>query len=332
VSERSEAGTASEPLISVVTPVYNGERYLGECIESVLAQTYQNWEYIISDNRSTDRSGEIAERYAQRDPRVRVVRNDEYLEIIPNWNRALRQISAESKYCKVVHADDLLFPECLAEMVRLAEEHPSVGMVGSLQLRGAKVQLDDVIAYPVSVVPGREICRSTFLGGGFVFGTPTTVLIRADLIRARERFYNEENLHADTEACFDVLRESDFGFLHKVVTYTRPHPEAMGKTAARLNTFIAGRTILLTRYGRTYLSRDEYRRRLARHVVRYAQLLARSFFTGRLRDPRFRAVHQRSLRRLRQSVSLAEVTTGAALEVRDRLWKLVSSPFKRSHR
>ena len=55
-----------EPLVSVATPVYNGERHLAECIESVLAQTYQNWEYIIVNNCSTDRTREIAESYGRR--------------------------------------------------------------------------------------------------------------------------------------------------------------------------------------------------------------------------------------------------------------------------
>src|SRR5882724_7298074 len=62
---------SSQPLISVVTPVYNGAEHLAECIESVLAQTYQNWDYTIVDNCSTDGSVEIARRYAAKDRRIR---------------------------------------------------------------------------------------------------------------------------------------------------------------------------------------------------------------------------------------------------------------------
>ena len=62
----------SQPLISVVTPVYNTEKYLAECIASVLGQTYQNWEYVIVNNCSTDKSLEIAQRYVQEIPRIRV--------------------------------------------------------------------------------------------------------------------------------------------------------------------------------------------------------------------------------------------------------------------
>ena len=64
------------PLVSVVTPVYNGETTLCECIESVLAQTYPNWNYVIVDNCSTDRTHDIAQEYAVKDARIRVHRND----------------------------------------------------------------------------------------------------------------------------------------------------------------------------------------------------------------------------------------------------------------
>ena len=60
-----------EPLVSVVTPFYNTDRYLAECIESVLSQTYRNFEYVLVDNHSTDRSGVIAAEYARRDSKVR---------------------------------------------------------------------------------------------------------------------------------------------------------------------------------------------------------------------------------------------------------------------
>src|SRR4030067_1311700 len=110
-----------DPLVSVVTPVYNGEKYLAECIESVSAQTYKNWEYARVNNCSTDRTREIAERYASMDNRINVYTYEEFVDVIQSHNRALRLISPHSKYCKVVEADDWLFPECVERMVELAE-------------------------------------------------------------------------------------------------------------------------------------------------------------------------------------------------------------------
>lgn len=144
-----------QPLVAVLTPVYNGEKYLAECIESVLTQTYSRWEYIIVNNCSTDGTLEIAQRYASQDNRIRVHNNDEFLTVIQNHNHAFRLMSAESRYCKVLQADDWLFRDCLEKMVEVAEQNPTVGLVGSYRLDDKRVNCDG-LPYPSTVVPGRE--------------------------------------------------------------------------------------------------------------------------------------------------------------------------------
>ena len=77
---------------------------------------------------------------------------------------------------------------------------------------------------PYSTEPhygGAEVCRKHFLEKVYVFGSATSVLYRSDLIRRHNPLYNEANIHADTEACFQLLKESDFGFVHQVLTFTR---------------------------------------------------------------------------------------------------------------
>ncbi len=113
--------TELQPLVSMLTPVYNGAEHLAECIESVLRQTHTNWDDTIVNNCSTDESLAIAQKYAAKNPRIRVVSNERFLRIIENHNHTIRQISPESKYCKFVFADDWLFPTCVEEMVRVAE-------------------------------------------------------------------------------------------------------------------------------------------------------------------------------------------------------------------
>src|SRR4051812_48504053 len=128
------------PFVSVVTPVHNGEAYLRECIESVLAQTYSHWDYTIVNNSSTDRTLAIAQEYAVVDPRIRIWNSDTFVRVEQSYNNAFRQISPASEYCKVVGADDTLFPECLAKMVEVAEAHPTVAIVGAYGLMGTKVE------------------------------------------------------------------------------------------------------------------------------------------------------------------------------------------------
>ena len=304
----------SQPLVSVVTPVYNTEKYLAECIESVLAQTYRNWEYVIVNNCSTDRSLEIAQQYARQDARIRIYDNTEFLGQFQNWNHAMRQISPESKYCKVVHADDWLFPECIARMVAVAEAHPSVAIVGGYRLDEDQIGLDG-LPYPSPVISGREICRSSLLGGAWVFGSPTSLLIRSDVVREREPFYDESVIHSDTEACFDILQDHDFGFVHQVVTFTRRHNESVTSLTNAFETRrLAGFTFLL-RYGPAYLSKEEYERRLEEALEGYHRFLARRVFE--LKEKEFWNFQKSELEKLGYPLSTARLIKGLFFELSD---------------
>jgi glycosyltransferase involved in cell wall biosynthesis len=309
-----EMGT--EPLVSVVTPVYDGEEFLRECIESVLAQSYRNWEYTIVNNCSTDRTLEIAEEYAARDPRIRVHSNRQFAGIIQNHNIALRWISPQSKYCKVVFADDWLFPQCLLEMVKVAEAHPSVGIVGAYALDSTKV-LWDGLPYPSTFVSGRTLCRGTLLGGPYVFGTPTSLLMRSDLVRARESFYNESNLHADHEACYEVLQDSDFGFVHQVLTFSRPRPESNAVAARSLESYILGSLTALVTHGPSYLTRDEYEPRLEQRMKQYYNVLAKNVL--RLREKKFWDYHREKLASLGYPLNQTRLAMAVLREVLESL-------------
>lgn len=303
-----------EPLVSVVTPVYNGERYLRECIESVLRQTYQHWEYLIINNCSTDHTREIAEAYASRDQRIRVHTNGQFVTAMQNHNIGFRLMSPGCRYCKVVHADDWLFSECLARMVEVAEAHPSVGVVGSYSLEGDRV-LWDGLPYPSTVVSGREMGRRYLLGGPYVFGSPTSVLYRADLIRGRDVFYREQYpLWSDLDACLDLLRESDFGFVHQVLTFTRKHDEAASAVARRLNTYVFGQLELLKRHGPVYLDPPEYEDRLAEVLRDYRRFLGASVFRRR-RDREFWRYHLSGLRELGHPVGRPGLLAAATMAV-----------------
>src|SRR6266511_3806071 len=86
-----DAGIPEQPLVSVVTPVHNGERYLRRCIESVIAQSHVNWDYTIVNNCSTDGTLDMALEYASRDRRIRVHNNSSFLPINANYNMAFHQ-------------------------------------------------------------------------------------------------------------------------------------------------------------------------------------------------------------------------------------------------
>lgn len=303
-----------QPLVSVVTPVYNGEAYLRECIESVLAQTYSNWEYVFVNNRSTDRTLEIAETYARREPRLRVITNPEFLPQFANWNAALRQISPDSVYCKVLHADDWLFPDCLEKMVAVAEAHPTVGIVSAYRLEETRVS-NAGLPYPSPVTPGREIARRTLLGEYYVFGSPSSLLLRSSLVRAHDPFYQEDILHADTDVCYRLLRECDFGFVHQVLTFTRRHNESLMSQTQRLGTNAIADIRWLLRYGPEFLSRAEFEQLARARRDGYERTLARNLFA--LRDAEYWRYQFRELSALGWPVSRWRLLRVALIELTD---------------
>lgn len=274
---------ASNPLVSVVTPVHNGETFLAECIESVLAQSYDRWDYTIVNNCSSDRSLEIAERYARKDPRVRVISTERLLDVMGSQNTAFRQVSPNAVYCKMVHADDWIFRDCLRQMVDLAEGHPTVGIVGAYRLDGTKVDLDG-LPYPSTVIPGKRLSRSMMLGGPRVFGSASALMYRADYVRRRPAFFDESDFHADVAACYDILREADFGFVHQVLTFTRTHPGEQSSYAGRLKTYIAGRFRHLVKFGPSCMEPAEYEDRVQQALSHYYRFLAKSLVSPGARE------------------------------------------------
>lgn len=285
---------ASRPLVSVLTPVYNGERFLSECIESVLAQSYQAFEYIIVNNCSVDRSRAIAEEYARRDSRIRVVDNATFLSSAQNHNACLREISGDSRYVKFVHADDWLYPECLSRMVALAEEHPSVVLVSAYRLDGDGVSLTG-LPHDRTVFSGAEICRRTLRGGFYVFGSPTSILLRAPRVRMRDPYFEETRyrMHFDTASCYEELRHGDFGFVHQVLTGTRRHGRADSSRAQRLNTYAVEVLRMVRDYGPIYFDPTEYAGVLRRRMDGYYRFLARNI--GRARGREFWDYHRAAL-------------------------------------
>ena len=115
------------PRVSIGVPVYNGERYIAETLDSLLAQTYKDFELIICDNASVDRTQQICQTYAEKDARVRYVRNSENIGASRNYTLALNLSTGE--YFRWANSDDLFAPEGLARCIEILDQEPSVVLV-----------------------------------------------------------------------------------------------------------------------------------------------------------------------------------------------------------
>jgi glycosyltransferase involved in cell wall biosynthesis len=308
------------PLVSVVTPVHNGEAYLVECAESVLAQTYKNWDYAIVDNASTDATPEIAAAFAARDSRIRHLRFEEFVTATANHNRAFDAISPESEFCKVVQADDWIYPECLALMVEAGIGASAAGIISSYQLRDRRVDLAG-LPYDVTFAPGRDILRGTLLGRFNVTGSPTATLLRSAFVRERRPFWEEGLRHEDTEALLWLLAHHDFAFVHQILTFAREQTGSRYSRSENMNSHGAEDIVFLLRYGRLVLDGEpvlddaEYRARLRARLKSYVWWHVRQFpRVSRLRDPVFFEFHSAKRRQILAEAN-GDLEVGAAMRV-----------------
>lgn len=149
------------PLVSVCIPTFNQERFLQETLESVIKQSYTDFEVLVIDDCSTDRTGEIAQAYATQDPRFRFLANSANLGMVLNWNRCLEM--AQGTYVKFLFGDDLLIsPDTLGRMVAILDEERDVSLVAS-----ARVVIDEesrvvetLAGFPDGVrIPGKVLIK-----------------------------------------------------------------------------------------------------------------------------------------------------------------------------
>lgn len=287
---------AAQPLVTVVTPFHNTSEFLQECIESVLRQTYDNWEYTLIDNASSDGSSEIAERYRSQFPdRIRVIHTDSLLSQVQNYNFALSCISSESKYCKMVQADDWLFPDCIQKMVEVGEAHSGVGIVAAYRLEGEEVNLDG-LPYPSTQVSGPHVCRLYFLRDIYVFGSPTSILMRSDLVRSRNPFYDQRYApFEDGHACFELLETCDFGFVHEVLTFSRTENGGILEGVRPFGVKPLVHLSMLVAHGKAYLSKEEYELCVKSAERTYFTYLAKAACALRSAGPEFWKFHRNGL-------------------------------------
>jgi dTDP-4-amino-4,6-dideoxygalactose transaminase len=185
------ADTAASPVVSVLVPSYNAERYVEACLESIVSQTYENLEIIVVDDCSTDRSYEILSEYARRDPRLTLIRNPTNLGNLGNFQRCLEH--AGGQYIKFVCCDDFLHGNAIQRMVEVMVQRPDVTLVGSQRYavdeRGWPLEemtrtlqsLTPFGAEPaVYAVGGYDAGNSVLMRLKNWIGEPTTVMFRSE--------------------------------------------------------------------------------------------------------------------------------------------------------
>lgn len=176
-------------MISVCIPVYNAEGFIAETVESVLRQTARDFELVIVDDRSTDRTAEILSKY--RDDRIRLVINDKNLGPEKNWNTALGL--ARGTFIKILCHDDILYPGCLEAQsaVLSSSEFAGVALVcckRDIVDRSGRRLLSRGFPGQSGRRSGKDATRAVLRWGTNIIGEPSAVLFRADAARRAGSF------------------------------------------------------------------------------------------------------------------------------------------------
>ena len=202
--------------------VYNGERFLSSAIQSILAQTYKNIEFIIVNDGSTDRSREIILGHQQDDPRIKLLDNEKNSGLIYSLNKGLA--ASSGKYIARMDADDLSLPTRFAKQVHYMERNPDVGALGVRTYEGLLSRMINA-----TYTPGKIQCKYALLFYNCI-GHPGVMLRKATL-EEHHLNYSSDYLYAeDFKLWTEIAKVTNIDLLPDPLLYYRPHAGQVSKT------------------------------------------------------------------------------------------------------
>lgn len=214
----------NKSLVAVIMPVYNGEKYLREAIESILCQTFSDFIFFIIDDGSTDNSVDIIRTYS--DTRIILLRNEKNLGISATLNKGLD--NTNSTYIARMDCDDISLPSRLEEQMQFMEAHRDIGVCGT----GVQT-IRDTTRYTHAYLTDSEDIKASLL-----FNTSLahpSVLIRKSILVENNLHYNTKNLHFEDYALWvEISQYSKLANLPKVLLQYRLHAESVSHVYAHV--------------------------------------------------------------------------------------------------
>jgi glycosyltransferase involved in cell wall biosynthesis len=220
------------PLVSICIPVYNGETYIRQAIESVLAQTYTNFELIISDNLSTDKTLEIVD--SIRDDRIKISKNKKNLGLVGNFNACIHK--ANGKYVKVLCCDDVLSPDAIKKEVDAFENNKNVTVVtgcSTIINSVGKTVMTRRLYKEDKLLDGKQLAKRTLMMGRNYFGEPTITMFRRELA-VQHDIFNDESVYfcVDWDGTLLMAYEGNVYYISEPIAAFRISEES---TSVKLN-------------------------------------------------------------------------------------------------
>jgi len=198
--------THSSPAVSVLMPAYNAQKYIGEAIESILNQTYKDFELIIIDDNSSDTTWKTILRYQKKDLRIHAYRNEKNLKLSNTLNKGIAL--AKGKYIARMDADDWSYPDRLQKQVSFMEKHPKVGIVGgAMEIMKAD---GSVVAKREYNLTDAEIRKYLFIYSPY---SHPLVMLRKNILLKTDLYNTIYNPAEDYDLYFQIGMYSQFANL-----------------------------------------------------------------------------------------------------------------------
>ena len=199
------------PRVSVVVPSYNNASFIEATMDSVLAQTFEDFELVVADHSSQDGTWDLLQRYLA-DPRVRLLRTEAGGGAPRNWERVTA--AAGGELLKLVCGDDIIYPDCLRLQVEAMDANPSVVLVAArrdlIDARGDLVLSGRGLAGLTGRVRGTSAARHTVRSGSNIFGEPACVLFRRQTLQDAGGWDGRHPYVIDLATYVNVLLRGDF--------------------------------------------------------------------------------------------------------------------------
>ena len=220
----------NRPKVSILLPTYNRAHYLTGAIESVLAQTYPNWELLISDNCSSDSTAEIANKYAGLDSRILYWRNESNIGSAPNYNKCIDKASGD--YIELFGTDDLFEPQCLQKLVQVLDDHPNVVIATAAKRHidtNGHIIREDRPRNGSQLIASEDAIRSNMTN-------LTNWIISPVMYRSKYKGTGLDlsvGIYSDLDYWVEILNHGDLFYVDEILFNYRVH--ASSETTRRLN-------------------------------------------------------------------------------------------------
>ncbi len=201
----------NKPSVSICIPVYNAEKTIASTIQSVLDQTFQDWQLIIVDNCSTDKTLDVVKTFT--DKRIRLFQNETNCGMVNNWNKCLEK--ADTDYIQLLCADDELEKDCIERKYKFLSEHENLVAVfgGTFIINEEnKIILKRRHFSKDCIINGNKIIKTSFRTKN-IFGEPSNVMFKRTAMQKAGIFLNTLPYSPDWEYWLRLAQYGDFAFL-----------------------------------------------------------------------------------------------------------------------